>query len=419
MVMRSVSLGRHGWSTIPSAGSTATAPNDQLYFRLAPLLLRDLNGTGITFGRFTSAIAANRKREEVERELLKNDELARVLNAEAAIDPSWLLTREEMLHRPPHILITNYAMLEHLLLLPRNAPLFAQPRLQAIVLDEIHRYTGAQAIEVAYLLRKLRNRLQLAYPLQWIGTSASLGEGEDAESKTKRFASDLFGTEVTEVVHGRRLRDHAFGDLLSSWQMAPSAWAGLKEVCHAFHAELPEDPDDAARRELWADLTLEIEGLRPLPEDAALFGAAMLQLFAANAEMQRASRALEQQTLRFDELAHQVFGPVPEAGEALAGLFAVGVLCRASDKEFSLLPARYHLALSGIEGVSVRLDAEHAERWSDLAGKRAAGDAQDRYWPLLTCRNCGQPYIEAYADGAGLAPRPASTHAERRVLWHR
>jgi DEAD/DEAH box helicase len=391
--------------------------NDQLYFRLAPLLLRNLKGTGITFGRFTSAIAANRKREEVERELLKNDELARVLDTDAAIDPSWLLTREEMLERPPHILITNYAMLEHLLLLPRNAPLFAEPRLQAIVLDEIHTYTGAQAIEVAYLLRKLRNRLQLPHPLQCIGTSASLGEGEDAESKTRRFVSDLFGTEVTEVVRGRRLRHRAFGDLPSTWQIEPAAWAALKEACRAFHEELPEDADDAARRELWAGLTLGVQGLGPLPENAASFGAAMLELFAANAEMRRASAALDQQMLRFDELAQQVFGPAPEAGEALAGLIAVGVLCRTSDKEFPLLPARYHLALSGIEGVSVRLDAEHPERWSDLAGKRSAGDAEDRYWPLLTCRNCGQPYIEAYANGPGLAPRPASTHAERRVLW--
>ena len=53
--------------------------NDQLYFRLAPLLLRDLKGTGITLGRFTSAIAANRKRDEVERELLASDALSEAL----------------------------------------------------------------------------------------------------------------------------------------------------------------------------------------------------------------------------------------------------------------------------------------------------------------------------------------------------
>lgn len=58
---------------------------------------------------------------------------------DVAID-SWLLSREEMLQRPPHILITNYAMLEHVLLLPRNAPLLTGARLQTLVLDEIHSY---------------------------------------------------------------------------------------------------------------------------------------------------------------------------------------------------------------------------------------------------------------------------------------
>ena len=89
-------------------------------------------------------------------------------------------------------------MLEHLLLLPRNAPLFAERRLHTVVLDEIHTYAGAQAIEVACLLRKLRNKLRLAHPVQCIGTSASHGEGADAEAKTKRFASDLFGADVAE-----------------------------------------------------------------------------------------------------------------------------------------------------------------------------------------------------------------------------
>jgi hypothetical protein len=112
-----------------------------------------------------------------------------------------------------------------------------------------------------------------------------------------------------------------------------------------------------------------------------------------------------------------VFGKVPEAGEALAGLIAVGILCRTDDKEFPLLPARYHLALSGIEGVSVRLDGTHPESWSALAGKRAAGGPEDAFWPLLTCRNCGQPYIEAYGNGEVLAPRGETQRAERMVLW--
>ena len=391
--------------------------NDQLYFRLAPLLLRDLEGTGITFGRFTSAIAANRRRDEVERELLESDALSEALGHPDAIDMSWRLTREEMLARPPHIQITNYAMLEHLLLLPRNAPLFADSPLHTIVLDEIHTYAGTQAIEVAYLLRKLRNRLRPPHPIQCIGTSASLGEGADAEAKTKLFASDLFGAEVTEVVRGRRLTHRGFREVPATFELAPSAWAQLKEACRAFHDELPEDSNDAARRALWTELTEGIPGLPPCSEDIQPFRAVMLALFAGNAEMRKAATALERQMLTFDELAEQVFGEGAEASDALAGLIAVGILCRSSDKEFPLLPARYHLALSGIEGVYLSLDRAQPECWAALEGKRLAGAPDQLFWPLLTCRNCGQPYVEAYYNGEMLTPRRETERAERKVLW--
>jgi hypothetical protein len=120
-----------------------------------------------------------------------------------------------------------------------------------------------------------------------------------------------------------------------------------------------------------------------------------------------------------DELAAEVFGSAPEADEALAGLIAVGILCRA-DNEFPLLPARYHLALSGVEGVSVRLDSAHLECWAaPLAGGRAAGAPDDVFWPLLTCRNCGQSYVAAYTQGDRLTPRPETRQAERKVLPRR
>lgn len=184
--------------------------NDQLYFRLAPLLLRDLGDPGITFGRFTSAVGANADRREVEDELRRNELLMEALGWPTAIPASWQLSRREMLDRPPHILITNYAMLEHLLLLPRNAQLFAGSQLQTLVLDEVHTYAGAQAIEVAFLLRKLKNHLGIEPgKLYYVGTSASLAPGEKADSRVIEFASDLYGEKFAHVVRGQRLQHAA------------------------------------------------------------------------------------------------------------------------------------------------------------------------------------------------------------------
>ncbi|MBL8900662.1 MAG: DEAD/DEAH box helicase, partial [Planctomycetes bacterium] len=59
--------------------------------------------------------------------------------------------------RAPDILVTNYCMLEYMLVRPQDAAFFGR-NLRAIVLDEAHLYGGALAGEIAYLLRRLCER---------------------------------------------------------------------------------------------------------------------------------------------------------------------------------------------------------------------------------------------------------------------
>lgn len=91
-------------------------------------------------GRFTGQTQHGEKRSQVIREILSDPFFSGQLQwkSEADIPEGWRLTRDEMLESPPHLLITNYAMLEHLLLLPKNESLFRQHRLKFIVLDEVH-----------------------------------------------------------------------------------------------------------------------------------------------------------------------------------------------------------------------------------------------------------------------------------------
>ena len=63
---------------------------------------------------------------------------------------------------PPHLLLTNYAMLEYLLLRPADIELFEGKHgghWRFVVLDEAHVYDGAKAEEVGMLLRRLRERV--------------------------------------------------------------------------------------------------------------------------------------------------------------------------------------------------------------------------------------------------------------------
>lgn len=145
----------------------------------------------IAFGRYTG---------ETPERLSEGEEAHRSATG-AAPDAGELVSREQMRERPPHILLTNYAMLEYLLLRPVDTTLFDGPtgeHWRWVVLDELHVYNGARGAEIAMLLRRLRDRVARSEPgrLQFIGTSATLGAGADSASRIAGFASDLFGEPV-------------------------------------------------------------------------------------------------------------------------------------------------------------------------------------------------------------------------------
>jgi replicative superfamily II helicase len=71
--------------------------------------------------------------------------------------------RDRLRQRPPHLLLTNYQMLEYLLVRPQDRDsLFAGHRCRFVVLDEVHTYRGTLGTHVALLLRRLRAHLRRA-----------------------------------------------------------------------------------------------------------------------------------------------------------------------------------------------------------------------------------------------------------------
>ena len=115
--------------------------------------------------------------------------------------PGELVFRDEMLQSPPHILLTNYSMLEYLLIRPDDSPLFDNGRgthWQFIVLDEAHQYRGAKGMEMGMLVRRLKQRLRdggRRNPFHCIATSATISSGESEEDQrtVAEFAQELFG----------------------------------------------------------------------------------------------------------------------------------------------------------------------------------------------------------------------------------
>lgn len=168
--------------------------------------LIDLGGPELWFGRYTSATVGrsgmpdrgrHRQLAEVAAELRDQVEeydkiagLGEDLTAQIS-DPrrAEIVTRWDMIATPPDILVTNYSMLNVMLMRDTEQPIFQTTRdwlksdpenVVTLVVDELHLYRGTQGAEVAMIMRNLCDRLGLqadSPQLKIIGTSASLDQG--------------------------------------------------------------------------------------------------------------------------------------------------------------------------------------------------------------------------------------------------
>lgn len=142
----------------------------------------------ITYGSFTGD-TPERDTEPKARE--KRAEY-RELNDGEELPINELISREKMREAPPHLLFTNYSMLEYMLIRPKDDSIFKRSMLKNwrfIVLDEAHSYSGATGIELSLLLRRIC-ALADKKP-NFILTSATLGEQGKSEQDIVNFATNL------------------------------------------------------------------------------------------------------------------------------------------------------------------------------------------------------------------------------------
>lgn len=395
--------------------------NDQLYHRLVPLLARKLENCGLTVGRFTGETAPGMNRDWFEARYLDNPYFRHLFGD--AIPPNWLLSRDEMLATPPHVLVTNYAMLEHLLLLPRNAPLFNGCDIRFIVLDEIHTYRGAQATEVSLLLRKLRNQYAPGADVRCIGTSASLSQEPEAQEKIVRFAERLFGAVFRPPITATREAHHLLrqGDATSS--ITPENWRDL----HGILQETRDIADAEAQRTRWEQLAVSRNVDLLFPGEAGSLASFLCDALARDHAVRAVSKQLAGHgVVAFEQLAQAVFPSAdgPLASAALKGLIACAAFARETPESIPLLPARYHFFVRGIEDctISLRSDAGGEARFERLRFAREFVDHETgafRY-RILTCRKCGEIYFEGYENPAlqlVQPQRPPGAGWRRSIFW--
>lgn len=265
-----------------------------------------------------------------------------------------LLTRHEMHERCPDILVTNYSMLEYMLLRPIERSMFEQTRhwLAAhpaneliLVIDEAHLYRGTAGAEVAYLIRRLQTRLGIERDrMRCILTSASFGANAAIADEVIAFAAQLTGS-----LHTRR-----FQFVQGVYESRPPARTGTAQEGTALAAFQQQRFTHRAidRAAAIAELARLAEALQwpPLPtdhDDAALRAYLYQQCYGFG-PLETLIAASAGRAMSLDALAQQMFPTLALATARRATETLLHLGTYAHNGQRPLVQTRLHVLFRGL-----------------------------------------------------------------------
>ncbi|WP_051621960.1 DEAD/DEAH box helicase [Ruminobacter sp. RM87] len=298
---------------------------------------------------------------------------------------------ETMLGNPPDILLTNYKMLDYLLVRPKDAALWKKNNpdtMKYIAVDELHTFDGAQGTDLACLLRRLKSRLWTpgGY-LCCIGTSATMGSKDNGKS-ILQYAEEIFGEPFEEesiVTEDRLSPDEFFkGQDITDFTI-PSAEqiAKLSEL-------VEQDNEEAYLREAtsaWTNLNdvdvISPEGRIALGKHLMHHSFMQAMITLIKGKYHQVSTIIEKLEINYPDL--KKMGNAETAINALLALISHA----RSGKPNSLRPflnvqvqlwiRELRRLVAKVSGSEVTYSIAH-----DLNSQQAK-----QYLPVVNCRDCG------------------------------
>jgi DEAD/DEAH box helicase domain-containing protein len=315
--------------------------------------------------------------------------------------PEHVITdREAMRSSPPDILLTNYKMLDYLLIRPKDTRLWQgnEPEtLQFLVVDELHTFDGAQGADLACLIRRLKARLKTPErQLCCIGTSATLGEGPEGMNAEvlSGYAAQLFGEPFeADAIVGETVEtteEFLKGHLVTRFGVpGPEAREELNPLTYLGQAEYL-----AAQHQLWFDEPLGETG----GEEALVHLSQLLKghAFLRNLLVILKGKARELRAVK-EELARQVpgfAGADAETFDRLLGSFlALVSAARVKGPDGAIRPlvqVRLQLWLRELSRLVAMVEVPPSGGAPRLAfADDLSSDDAKRALPMVHCRECG------------------------------
>lgn len=314
------------------------------------------------------------------------------------------ITRFEIQNNTPDILITNYSMLEYMLMRQMEAGIWndtkewlnkSEENRLLIVLDEAHMYRGSSGGEIAFLLDRLFSRLGISLEkVQFILTTASMPV-ED-ERAISNFFNGFTGKKYSECVSLFGDKEIVHNDFKVMTDAAALASIGTSQVTKA---------EISTRICAFAKNVFQIE----LPSDISASDAQGwlfenlwdYQAFVKLHELCRDGAK------SYTELKAKIFGSSEYAGNALDALLAVVSLAKKNGE--ILFTVRLHMFVRGIQGLyacsnpKCTCGAKYSDEEKLPLGKvisipREKCGCGGRIYELVNHIKCGALYFKIYVQ---------------------
>jgi len=319
------------------------------------------------------------------------------------------ITRFEMQGCPPDILITNYSMLEYMLMRQRESGIWDKTKAWLdeskdnrllIVLDEAHMYRGTSGGEIALLLERLFYRLGISKDrAQFILTTASMPQGE-------KEAKDAFYLGLT----GKDASQYEF--LAGSKEPVseePEVKTGIDALA-SIGSDQVHGEGIAIRIEAFAEAVFHYS----LPQTTSQVQAQTwlydnLPKYDAFVQLNKVCR---EGAKSYSEIKNALFG---DASNAEAALDALLVIVSLAAKDGNILfPVRLHMFLRGLQGLYACSNPKCAHAKYSDAEKLPLGKVSSipkdkcecggRIYELINHIKCGALYLRAYVQKSEGSP---------------
>lgn len=258
-----------------------------------------------------------------------------------------LITRFEMRNCPPDILITNYSMLEYMLMRQIESNIWdstkkwlseSKENRLLIVLDEAHMYRGSAGGEIALLLKRLMYRLEISEEkVQFILTTASMPD--NAQNEINQFYYGLTGKNHNNCVfitgNKEEIDESAVVIKTNAEKLSKLDSNQIEE------AMIAKRISEFAKEIFNVDLNHNISNA-----DAQEWLYDSLPKYEAYISLYKACR---DGAKSYSEIKQLVFGNNEFAANALDVLLVIAPLAKKDNR--MLFPVRLHMFLRGLQGL--------------------------------------------------------------------